>query len=61
MEEREIKIDLVPKEWVGEEKNMYRISCDGMNYGWGYTLEEAIKNFDKENQNNQTLDLKRKW
>lgn len=61
MEEREIKIALVPKEWISEDRNMYRISCDGMNHGWGYTLEEAILNFDKENLDNQKIDLKRRW
>ena len=50
MEEREVKIALVPKEWINKDKDMYRISCDRMNCGWGETLESAIKDFDKNNK-----------
>lgn len=66
VEEKEIKITLVPRQHIGgETRNMYRVSCDywEMNCGWGYTLEEAIRDFDKNNQNNQSIDLKcrRDW
>ena len=46
MEEREVKIALVPKEWFGEDEDLYRVSCDDMHCGWGTTLEKAIRNFD---------------
>ena len=50
MEEREVKIALIPKEWINEETDMYRVSCDGMECGWGTTLESAIKDYDEKNR-----------
>lgn len=47
--EREVIIELVPKEQICEETDMFRVSCKGFYSGWGKTLEEAIRNFDKEN------------
>lgn len=48
--ELEVKIILVPMEQTGEDTDMFRVSCNGLwHCGWGRTLEEAIKNFDKEN------------
>lgn len=49
--EREVKIVLVPKSQLVEDVDMFRVGCDGFYYcGWGRTLEEAIKDFDKENE-----------
>lgn len=47
--EREVKIVLVPKEWIAEDTDMFRVECEGLHSGWGRTLEEAIRDFDKEN------------
>ena len=48
--EKEVKINLIPKEWIGEEHDMYRITCDGRETGWGLTLLEAIDDFDIRNR-----------
>ena len=48
--EREVKIVLVPKDWIGEKADMYRISCDDLHCGWGNTLEDAIRDFDAKNK-----------
>jgi len=50
MQEREVKIALVPKEWTCEGTDMFRVSCDGMKNGWGETLASAIKDFDEKNR-----------
>ena len=51
MGEREVKIALIPKEWIGEEEDMYRVSCDDMHCGWGTTLLDAIRDYDEKNSN----------
>ena len=56
--ENEVKIVLVPKEQISEDVNMFRVSCDGLNNGWGTTLEEAIYNFDMANKRRHSIDLK---
>lgn len=49
--EMEVKIEFIPKEFTCEDKDMFRVSCKAFYYcGWGETLEEAIKNFDEENE-----------
>jgi TRAP-type C4-dicarboxylate transport system substrate-binding protein len=50
MEEQKIEIYIVPKAQLGEDKDMIRITTNGQTgliIGWGYTLQEAINNFDK--------------
>ena len=47
--EKEVKIILVQKEQFCEDIDMFRVSCDGLECGWGITLEEAIRDFDKAN------------
>ena len=47
--EMEVIIELVPKEQIYEDVDMFRVSCKGFCSGWGKTLEEAIRDFDKEN------------
>lgn len=54
--ENEVKIVLVPKEQISEDVNMFRVSCDGLNNGWGTTLEEAIRNFDIVNERRYKMD-----
>ena len=47
-------ITLVPKHQIVDAKqDMFRIHCPDsfdIKAGWGYTLEEAIRDFDKNNQ-----------
>lgn len=49
MEEQKINIDLVPAKQIMEEQDMIRISMDGNPcvMGWGFTLQDAIKQFDE--------------
>jgi hypothetical protein len=47
--EIEVKIVFVPKEQTNEDVDLFRVSCDGLNSGWGTTLEKAIQNFDVMN------------
>lgn len=44
--EKEIKIDLVPKEQINEEFDCVRITCGNI-CAWGNCLETAIKAFDE--------------
>ena len=48
--EVEVKIALIPRDWTCEDEDMFRVSCDGLNNGWGKTLETAIKDFDEKNK-----------
>jgi hypothetical protein len=46
-----IEIALIPKEYMGEEKDVIRVMMrikDDFTIGYGFTLLEAINNFDKE-------------
>jgi hypothetical protein len=48
--EENIEITLVPKEQIGKDKDMIRITLNTNNkltIAWGFTLLEAINNFDK--------------
>lgn len=44
--EKEIKIDLVPKEQIKEDFDYVRITCGNI-CAWGNCLEAAIKAFDE--------------
>lgn len=47
--EVEVKIVLVPKEQLADNIDMFRVSCEAFYYsGWGRTLEEAIRDFDRQ-------------
>lgn len=50
--EREVKIALVDKKQLAEKRDCIRITCGDITV-WGYTLSEAIENFDEvlENKN----------
>ena len=54
----EIKITLIPKEQIFEDTHMFKISCNGLNNGWGATLEEAIRSFDEVNKHRYKMDSK---
>ena len=47
--EVEVKIALIPRDWTSEDEDMFRVSCGELKNGWGKTLKEAIKDFDKRN------------
>lgn len=48
--EKEIKIALVPKRQIGEKRDCVRITCGDITV-WGYTLSEAIEEFDEALEN----------
>ena len=50
MAEKEIKITLVPKEQINERRDCVRITCGDI-IAWGYTLSEAIEEFDEALKN----------
>ena len=50
MAEKEIKITLVPKEQINEGRDCVRITCGDI-IAWGYTLSEAIEEFDEALKN----------
>ena len=48
--EREVKIELVPREQIKEKRDCIRITCGDI-VAWGYTLSEAIEEFDMQLEN----------
>lgn len=50
MEEKEVKIIYRPPAFSERyRKSLYEIKCDGLNSGYGDTLQEAIEDFDYNN------------
>lgn len=43
--ERQVKIELIPREQIKEKRDCIRITCGDI-VAWGYTLSEAIEAFD---------------
>lgn len=50
MEEKEIKIIYKPPVFNDRYGTMpYEVKCEGLSSGYGYTLQEAIEDFDFQN------------
>ena len=52
--EKEVKIELVPREQIKEKRDCIRITCGDI-VAWGYTLTEAIEEFDMMLENKNTM------
>ena len=52
--EREVKITLVPREQINEKRDCIRITCGDIT-AWGYTLAEAIEEFDMKLEEKDTF------
>lgn len=47
MEEKEVKIIYRPPAFNERYRNsLYEVKCEGLNSGYGYTLQKAIEDFD---------------
>ena len=49
LKKENVIVTIVPKDYCGEKKDLYKAHCEGMENGWGFSMKEALSSYCKIN------------